>query len=99
MSYPRIEFTEYFPEPLAEDVIDDYENMGIKPPKATWNYRRVYPRLGDIDYPREIPGEKEHCEIVFLTGDFIQVLGSYDAIALLIEDRERLYDDEEEETD
>lgn len=96
----RLEFTEYFPERISEDVLEDYDNMGIKPPKPQWNYRRVYLRMDDLSHPREIPGEKEHCEIVFYNEEFITVLGSYDAIALLIEDRERLlletYEDVEE---
>lgn len=94
MSVPRIEFTECYQDEVLEEDREYFKNLKISLPERDWKYRRVYPRLPHIDYPREITGDKEHCEIVFHDGSVMKILGSYDVMTIFIEDRERQYEEE-----
>lgn len=82
MSSMRIEFKERF---ISQDEKEYWENLKIDPP---YKYRLIYPMLCDVDYPREIPGDKDHCEILFKDGYVLVVEGPYQKIALQIDDRE-----------
>lgn len=82
MASMRIEFTERF---IEESEKEYWENLKVVPP---YKYRLIYPMLCDVDYPREIPGEKDHCEILFKDGYILTVQGSFQDIALQIDDRE-----------
>jgi hypothetical protein len=89
----RIEFNERFLDDLPSDEeIDTLKNLKQPIPEGKVKFRRIYPRLLEIDYPREIPGMKKHCEILFLDGTSVIVCGSYDEIALLIDERAKLLD-------
>jgi hypothetical protein len=84
MKTMRIEFYEKFID-MTEDEIESAHNLKTS---LKWAYRLIYPRLEDIDHPREIPGRKNHCEILFYDGTTILVKGSYQDIALQIDLRE-----------
>jgi hypothetical protein len=82
MDSMRIELIECF---ITEADAEYWENLKIAPP---YKCRRIYPCLTDIDYPREIPDDKEHAEILFKDGSVIIVKGDYQSIFLQIDDRE-----------
>jgi hypothetical protein len=93
MSNLRIEFTERFLN-MTDEEIETANNLKQK---LNYSFRLVYPRLDDIDYPREIPGKEKFCEIVYYDGSISVIKGSYQDTCLLIDEREKLRDQREYE--
>jgi hypothetical protein len=83
----RIEFTQRYLKEEDRVLYEDQLNMPV--PESSYKYRRIYPLLLEVAYPMEIPGDKEHCEILFRDDVVITVKGSFCDIALLIDDREK----------
>jgi hypothetical protein len=83
----RIEFTERYVSTEDREMYED--NMGMPVPESKYKYRRIYPHLNTIDDPMEIPGDREHTDILFNDGYVLVVKGGYDKICQAIEDRER----------
>jgi hypothetical protein len=82
----RIEFTQRYVS--EEDRVLYEDNMNMPVPQSVYKYRRIYPLLFDIEYPMEIPGDKEHCEVLFKNDCVLTVKGGFDEIAQNIDDRE-----------
>jgi hypothetical protein len=97
MSVIRIELTERYVIEPDEDEVETAKNLGLPIPEGKVKFRRIFPRVEDIHTPREIPGIKSYCEIEYVDGVVIRVKGSYDEIAILINDRENMEEDKEEE--
>lgn len=83
MASMRIEFTERFLSPEEKEY---WENLKVEP---VYHYRKIYPCLATVEYPREIPGDPDHCEILFKDDYVLVVKGAYQDIALQIDDREQ----------
>jgi hypothetical protein len=89
----RIELMQrYLDEGKAAYYVDE---LGMKPPASSYKYRRIYPHLQEIRYPMEIPGDKDHAEILFWDDTSVVVHCNFDDLCNLIDDREA-QDDEEE---
>jgi hypothetical protein len=87
----RIELTQrYMDDEAAAYYVDE---IGMKPPEDCYRYRRIYPHLQEIRYPMEIPGDKDHCEVLFWDDTSIVVQGSYDDLCFLFDDREAMDDE------
>jgi hypothetical protein len=97
MSELRIEFTERYVIPPNDEDVDTAKNLGLPVPKGEVKYRRIYPRLADVFMPREIAGKTSYCEIEFYDGAILTVKGSFDQVAILIDDRGKLEDEREED--
>jgi hypothetical protein len=82
MASMRIEFTERF---ISQEEKEYWENIKVEP---IYHYRKIYPCLSTVDYPREIPGDPDHCEVLFKDDYVLVVKGTYQDIALQIDDRE-----------
>lgn len=96
MSELRIEFTERYLDDLPTDEeIETAKNLKLAIPEGKMKYRRVYPRLEHIDYPRELTGVKTHCELLFMDGSTMVVKGAYDDICMKIDERSKLAEQEE----
>jgi hypothetical protein len=82
----RIEFTERYVSKEDRELYE--ENMAMQVPVQCYKYRRIYPHLDEVEYPIEIPGDKDHCEILFRADYTITVRGNFDDICQAIDDRE-----------
>jgi hypothetical protein len=84
----RIEFYEKI-EDISEEERELWERMGaVKKAGRSWEYRRIYPLLYTVDYPKEIPGNTKECLIQFTDLSQTIVKGSYEDVCILIDDRE-----------
>jgi hypothetical protein len=92
----RIEFCEKI-EDISEEERELWERMGdTKKIGRSWEYRRIYPLLYTVDYPKEIPGNTKECLIQFTDQSQIVVKGSYDDVCNKIDDREAMEKSAEE---
>jgi hypothetical protein len=90
----RIEFTERYYEPPSEADIEAAEKAALDFPPSTAKYRRIYPRLKQIRYPAEYPGKSKHCLLIMDDWSEIIVKGKYDEVCILLEDRQKMYEEE-----
>lgn len=97
----RIEFTERYYEPPSEAEIEAADKAALEYPEGTFKYRRIYPRLRQIRYPAEYPGKSKHCILIMEDWSEIVIKGKYDEICILIDDREKMAEEDliEEEED
>jgi putative SOS response-associated peptidase YedK len=93
----RIEFTERYFEPPSDEEVDEADKAALPYPEGTYKYRRINVKLDQIRYPAEYPGKSKHCIIVMDDWVEIVIRGKYDDVCILLEDREKLYYDTEEE--
>ena len=85
----------------SDEEIEQYEAMGLTL-KPTYRYRRIYPFVSDILYPRAIEGNNQEVIVVFKSmiegkeGHSVIVLGNYDELCIRLNDLENstLEDDE-----
>jgi hypothetical protein len=92
----RIEFTERYIDDLpTDDEIETARNLKLAIPKGKVKFRLIYPRLRDVFMPREIPKIKDYCEIEFISGETLTVMGSFQEVAFNIDERSKLAEQEE----
>lgn len=81
----HIELYEKYVKNSIEEIEYYEEDLGI-PLKLTYGYRRIYPLLETIKYPREIVDNNEEFIIVF-HGDYeIICKGNYDEFCITLND-------------
>jgi hypothetical protein len=93
----RIEFTERYYEPPTDEEFEQADKAALDPPEGTYKYRRINPLLSQIRYPAEYPGKSKHCILVMDDWTEVVIRGKYDDICILLEDRERMYNEGHDE--
>lgn len=82
----RIEVYEKYVKNSFDEIQWREDNMPAGAFKPTYGYRRIYPLLETIKYPREIEGNDEELIIVF-HGDYEMIVrGNYDEFCIKLND-------------
>lgn len=92
----RIELMErYIANPNEVEYLND---LGINTNKLIqYRYRRINPRIDEIDRIIEIPGNNQECQVKFYHGEIITVKACFDDLCILFNDLENsLFEDGEE---
>jgi hypothetical protein len=66
-----------------------YDGLGVPNEKLIeYKYRRINPRIDEIDRIIEIPGNDKECEVLFYSREKVVVLANFDELCILFNDLE-----------